>query len=352
MDMRAKDVTLGTADLAGSWSTHFRDKNTGRPVSLMDYPYMTLAGTANDTRNPVTKLYEAFPKCAPGASCSTPNTNDSAHQPAFSYLPYLVTGDYYHLEELQFWSMYNIFVTNPGYRNNIEGLLSREQVRGQAWSLRTLAEAAYITPDSDRLKAHFTRILTNNLDWYNKTYTNNAAANVFGVLDMGAAVIYNSGRGIAPWQDDFFTSAIGHVAELGFNGAQSLLRWKAKSPVMRMTAPGMCWIDASLYTMNIRDSGSSPMYTTMAQAWNASREAAYTSLSCNSIEMAAYLKLKVGEMVGYSSSTAGYPSNMQPALAYSVDAGLPNGVEAWTKFMGRSVKPNYGYAPQFAIVPR
>ena len=26
MDKRAKDVMLGTADLAGSWSSHFRDK--------------------------------------------------------------------------------------------------------------------------------------------------------------------------------------------------------------------------------------------------------------------------------------------------------------------------------------
>jgi hypothetical protein len=318
----------------------------------MDYPYMTLAGNYGDTRNPVTKQYEAFPSCATGASCSTPYMSDTAHQPAFAYLPYLVTGDYYYLEELQFWTMYNVFGTNPGYRNNIEGLLNREQVRGQAWSMRTLAEAAYITPDNDVLKQHFTQILTNNLNWYNKTYTNNAAANVFGVLDMGAAIIYNSGRGIAPWQDDFFTSAIGHAAELGFGGALELLRWKAKSPVMRMTDPGICWIDAALYTLNLRDSNTSPMYATMDQAWKTSRETAFTSLSCNSTEMAAYLKLKVGEMTGYASSTAGYPSNMQPALAYGVDAGVPNAAAGWARFAARSAKPNYGLSPQFAIVPR
>jgi hypothetical protein len=231
----------------------------------------------------------------------------------------------------------------------MEGLLSREQVRGQAWSMRTLAEAAYISPDNDRLKPHFTRILTNNLDWYNKTYTNNAAANIFGVLDMGSAVIYNSYRGIAPWQDDFFTSAIGHAAELGFSGAQSLLRWKAKAPLLRMTE--MCWIDAGLYSMNIRDTNGA-MYTTIAQAWAASRDVSFTSLACNSVEMAAYLKQKVGEMTGYASSTAGYPANMQPALAYAVDAGLPNSAAAWTTFANRSVKPNYGNSPQFAIVPR
>ena len=352
MDARAKEVTLGTAELAGSWSAHYRDKKTDRPVSLIDYPYMTIKGRSTDTKNPATKQYEAFPLCATGATCNSPYSHDTSHQPAFAYLPYLVSGDYYYLEEMQFWAMYNVFQTNPGYRSNIKGLLHREQVRGQAWSMRTLAEAAYITPDDDRLKEHFTRVLASNLDWYNATYTDNAAANVFGVLDMGSAVVYNSGRGIGPWQDDFFTSAIGHAAELGFSGAQKLLRWKAKAPLLRMTDPGMCWIDASLYSMNIRDTSASPLYTTVAQAWKASQPAELTSLVCNSTVMAAYLKLKVGEMTGYASSTAGFPSNMQPALAYAADAGLPNGSTGWATFMARSVKPNYGTSPQFAIVPR
>ncbi|WP_227496636.1 RIFT barrel domain-containing protein [Massilia litorea] len=352
MEGRAKEVTLGTADLAGSWSSHYRDKNTDRPVSLIDYPYMTIAGIPTDTRNPVTKQLEAFPKCALGASCSSPYTYDSAHQPAFAYLPYLVTGDYYYLEELQFWAMVNVFGTNPGYRNNIQGLLEPEQVRGQAWSMRTLAEAAFITPDSDRLKSHFARILTSNLDWYNKAYTDNSAANVFNVLDMKSAVVYNNRRGIAPWQDDFFTSAIGHAAELGFSGAQKLLSWKAKAPVIRMTDPGICWIDAALYSMNIRDSETSPLYKTMSQVADASETATFRSLECGSAAMASFLKLKVGEMTGYSDSIAGYPSNMQPALAYAVDARLPNAAAAWSKFMARTVKPNYGNSPEFAIVPR
>ena len=351
MDPRAKTVTLGTADLAGSWSAHYRDKNTDRPVSLIDYPYMTMLGTRGDTKNPATGQYEAFPSC-PSSLCTTPNKHDASHQPGFAYLPYLVTGDYYYLEELQFWAMYNVFQSNPGYRKNIQGLLYNDQVRGQAWSLRTLAEAAYITPDDDRLKSHFARVLQSNLDWYNATYTNNVAANVFGVIDTKGAVIYNSKRGIAPWQDDFFTSAVGHAAELGFDDAKTLLGWKAKAPVLRMTDPAMCWIDASLYSMNIRDSETGPMYTTMAEVVAGSQSDGFRALACGSVEMASFLGLKVGEMTGYSSSVTGYPSNMQPALAYAVDARLPNAAAGWTRFMARSVKPNYGSSPQFAIVPR
>ena len=228
--------------------------------------------------------------------------------------------------------MYNVFQSNPGYRKNIQRLLNNDQVRGQAWSLRTLAEAAYITPDDDRLKSHFARVLQSNLDWYNATYTNNVAANVFGVIDTKGAVIYNSKRGIAQWQDDFFTSAVGHAAELGFDDARTLLGWKAKAPVLRMTDPAMCWIDASLYSMNIRDSETSPMYTTMAEVVAGSQSDGFRALACGSAEMASFLGLKVGEMTGYSSSVTGYPSNMQPALAYAVDARLPNAAAGWTRY--------------------
>jgi hypothetical protein len=350
MDKRARTVTMGTADLSGSWSSHYRDRNTDRPVSLMDYPYMTILGMQADTLNRTTGKYEAFPKCATTTACTTPLSHDSAHQPNFAYLPYLVTGDYYYLEELQFWTMWNLFSSNPNYRQAGKGLVNPDQVRGQAWSMRTLSEAAYITPDSDPLKAQFKTWLSNNLDWYNTTYTQNPSANVFGVLTNGAFV-YSNGTGLAAWQDDFFTSAIGHAVDLGFDQAKPLLVWKAKYPAQRMLDPQTCWIDGALYSMVARDTSTSPMYTTWAQVSKASRTATFNSLECGSAAMASFLGLKVGEMTGYSTSPMGYPSNMQPALAYGASLST-TGMSAWTKFMARSVKPDYRSSPQFAIVPR
>ena len=352
MDDRARQATIGTANLAGSWSAHYRDKKTDRPISLLDYPYMTIYGHTGDTKNPATGQYEAFPVCDAATVCKTPFTHDSAHQAAFAYLPYLVTGDYYYLEELQFWAMWNQFSSNPGYRQGAKGLLQQEQVRAQGWSLRTLAEAAYITPDSDRLKSHFAQILDSNLDWYNQTYTNNASANKLGIVVNGYALAYDNGKGMAPWMDDFFTTAVGHAADLGFEKAQPLLKWKAQFPIARMTAPGTCWIDGAIYALTVRDSATSPFYTTMAEAYKASHTADFNLLECGGSAMATALKLKVGEMTGYSGATAGYPSNMQPALAYAADAMGAEGKAAWAVFMNRSVKPDYRTAPQFAIVPR
>ncbi|MEW6760342.1 MAG: hypothetical protein AB1437_05920 [Pseudomonadota bacterium] len=351
MDPRAREMTLGTADLAGSWSMHYRDRRTGLPVSLLDYPYMTAIGAA-ESFNPATGKREKFPECAQKSACVTPNKHDISHQPAFAYLPYLLTGEHFYLEELQFWAMYNVFASNPDYREHGKGLLKPEQVRGQAWSMRTLGEAAYITPDEHPLKRHFLQILDHNLDWYNSNYTHNRNANALGVIVNGYAVVYKDKRGLAPWQDDFFTAAIGHVAELGFDKARELLRWKADFPVQRMTGNGACWLNGAMYSMMVRDNASAPYYTSIGQAFRASMPEETLGLPCDSPQMAAALKVKPGQMTGYSDSEAGYPSNMQPALAYAVDALGEPGRKAWRQFMARSVKPDYGLGPQFAIVPR
>ena len=349
MDERAKTATLAAAEQAGSWSIHYRDRVTGQPASVVDWPYMTILGRPGDTMNPVTKKSEAFPAC--GGTCTNANTADSAHQPAFSYLPYLVTGDKFHLEELQFWAAYNVFQHNPAYRGHAKGWVKADQVRGQGWSLRTIAEAAYITPDDDRLKAHFNGFVKNSIAWYDAAYTNNAGANVFGFVESNA-LGYNGGTGIAPWQDDFFTAAIGHVWELGFAEAKPLLDWKARFPVARMVDPGYCWVLGAAYSLNMRATATAPFFTTMGEVHDASIDAATRATACGSDAMAAALGLKRGEMTGYSSAATGYPSNMQPALAYAKDAGIAGAVQAWDVFDARTVKPNYTASPQFAIVPR
>ncbi|MBV5347691.1 hypothetical protein JZU46_05700 [bacterium] len=350
MDKDAKDATLGTASLAGSWSVHYRDKNIDRPVSIVDFPYMTIYGLSSDTLNPVTNKLEAFPKC--GGVCINPNLFDSAHEPSFGYLPYMLTGDHYYLEELLFWTMFNLAQFNPAYRSYALGLLHKTEVRGQAWMLRTLAEATYITPDLNNLKIQLETFLSDNLDWYNSTYTNAPKTdNALGFI-YEQAIVYNTQVGIAPWQDDFFTSTIGWIEDIGYSKAKSLLIWKARFPVSRMNGPDFCWIVASNYTLNVRDNLTSPIYTTIGQVYRASMSSNLITLPCGSTEMAKNLSLQVGEMVGYAYDSQGYPSNMQPALAYIARSGIPGADIAWTKYINRSVKPDYSNGPQFAIVPR
>jgi hypothetical protein len=389
MDARAKAVTLGNSDLAGSWPIHYRDKNTGRPVSLADYPYMTLLGRPGDTVNPKTRKSEAFPACTACSTAPYSYAPDSAHQPSLAYLPYVVTGDHYHLEELQFWANYNMVQANPYYRDFDKGLLKSDQVRGQAWSLRTLGQAAYITPDADPMKSYFSERLQHNLAWYHATYVE-GRPNALGVLDgsgkyPGPAIAYATpsgpSTGVAPWQDDFFTWSVGHLANgLGQDAALPLAQWKAAFPVGRMTARGYCWIDAATYALSVRPAAGAALFTDLAQAYQAtmrgvntagaavplvnSTGARYLDQPCGSAAQASWrtqydkdMRVSrgpwlVGEMTGYATSQSGYPSNMQPALAAAVDAGAPNAQQAWDLFIKRPVKPDYSAAPQWAIVPQ
>lgn len=350
MDPRMKNVALGMSEQAGSWSAHFRNKTTGRPVTLAEFPYMTTFNAAPDTLNPATKQLEAFPNCPSAAACTTPMSADTSHQAAFSYVPYMVTGDYYHLEELEFWANFSSFASNPSYREAGKGLVKSDQVRGQAWSLRTLAEAAYIVPDNDPQKANFTAIVNNNINWYTTTYANNASANKLGVLENGNAIIYNGYLGVAPWQDDFFTTIVGHVVELGFTNAQPLLAWKTKFAVNRMVGNGYCWIEASAYSLNVRPTTNSPLYSAIGDLYKANFGDAFSKLACGSPEMAASLKQRVGEMVSYITPD-GTQAIIQPALAYSVGVN-PDGKKAWDQYVKRPYKADYSYQPQYAIVPR
>jgi len=370
-DKRAKDLMMAAADGSATWSIHYRDENTGYPVRVDNEVNKNITFHMNLAhKGPL-----PVPRCAnnDGKLCETPYEADTAHQPSMVYLPYLVTGDYYYLEELQFWAAWNPLGTDPGYSGNGQGLVRWQQVRGQAWSMRTLGHVAYITPDKDYMKAYFNKMLDNNLEYYQSTFLA-AGANALGVYD-GTGVAAFDNVNYAPWQDDFLTWSFGYLSELGFAKATPILQYKAKFPVGRMTAPGACWIQASSYFMLSRESATSPRYKTFAElfAGNFKNDNIrdddgkvithpgglnYLDQPCGSQAQADWLGAATrttwakGRMVGYAGSAMGYPANMQPALAVSVASGIPNADAAWTTFSGRSAKPDYRTAPQWAIIPR
>ena len=331
MDPRAKANTLMNGDAAGSYQIHYRDKNTDLPVSLQDFPYMTLLGNYDGTFNPNTGKHEAFPDVS---NSNQKYTADSAHQPSLAFLPYLVTGDYYFLEELQFWANWNMLRANPEYRAFEKGLLRWGQVRAQAWSLRTLAQAAWITPDAHSLKSYFVKRLNLNIQTYLDQTVRNPDANKLGFLAEGN-YITSEPYMMPPWEDDFFTWTTGYLVHLGFTDALPLLRWKSTFVLGRLINPDYCWLHASEYDIQIGTKANG-IFTTFAQLYNAN-----FSSDCQGLEMS-----------GYPESATGFGANLQPAIAIIADAGIEGGAEAWLKYESRSPKQDYSSSPQFAIIPR
>jgi hypothetical protein len=353
MDPRAYEMVLQTADLGASFRSHYRDEKTGRPATIAEHPNLSV------NENLVGRTGQ--PETSDKGSYKDPLVPDTSHQPALDFIPYLITGDRFYLEELQFWSQWNVMVTAPGYHGYGAGLISWGQVRSQAWSLRTLAQAAYITPDSDPLKATLEHQLKANIGWYETHLVHDAANKIGTAFESYKPTPFDNGRSIAPWQDDFFTWSVSYVQSLGDIDVRPLLRWKAQFPIGRMVAPGFCWILATPYTMIVRDSVTAPFYPTFADIYAATIRLKAptvpdaTKLECGSQAMADALKQekvdKAGEMVNGSRAFDGYPSIMQAALAAAVDSGAPGAKEAWVVFQTRSVKPDYADGPGWDIVP-
>ncbi len=362
-DARAKTAVLGTGEQAGSFGIHYRDRDTDLPISLDTYPSMTIMGEGG-----------VFPSC--GGNCNTPYTPDVAHQPSMSFVPYLVTGDYFHLEELQFWANWNLFYW--GNHGGSQGLLVNDQIRAQAWGLRTVGHAAFITPDNHPMKAYFLAKLANNLDWYDRNIVSNPPTPLGYLLNTPDIDLDFT---FATWMDDFFTWTVGHLANLGFTDAQGIFDYKARFPVGRMTDPGYCWILAGTYWTRARDAQTGQPFTDWAdykaavvRSWDSSsvgpsfsswtippnmsgsQEDPLINAACNSNEMANILGMQRGDMIGGSWSHEGYTSNLQPAVAIAAERRVANGELAWSQFDSRAVVPdsgNYDYnvSPQWAIVP-
>jgi len=386
-DVRAYNWMLANTDALGTYSIHYRDQTTGWPVSIQKHPYVTIADWAYANRvarqdSAKGALYKAdlLPACINNAvvtHCTTawygtgnPYSWDNAHQPAESYVPYMVTGDYYYMSELAFGASMNELWPNERYRGFSRFLIDRSHsaVRGKAWTLRDMAEAAYLLPDNYPLKAEFNAGVKESLDDWNQKYSNNPGASPLHITHDSAVYSLNGGKfnGVAPWQHNFFTWSAGHAAELGFTDAIPLRNWLAKFEIGLMTdwqsnpTNGFCWLEASAYNIQVKDAAGNwlPSYTAVYGATFPT----LTGLACNSPAMVAVLEKlnrrpwKAGEMSGYPYSATGFPANFQIGVAAAADSGLPNATVAWDLFQSRSAKPKapnaYNNYPNFAVLPR
>lgn len=386
-DIHAYHWMLANTDALGAYSIHYRDTHTGYPVSIRQHPYVTIANWASakqksrqDSTKGIAYKADLLQGCSNNTvvhTCSTgwygtgnPNKWDNAHQPAESYVPYMVTGDYYYMSELAFGASHNEIWSNEAYRGFTKGLIdgAHGQVRAKAWVLREMVNAAWLLPDRHPLKSEFTADVDNSLADWNKKYTDTPDVSPLRLMAEGAIYDVHGGHrnGIAPWQHNFLTWSAGHAAELGFSGAARFRDWLAEFEIGLMTdwqsnpAHGFCWLEASAYSIQVKDSSGNwlPSYT----AVYGSNWPDLDGLACNSPDMVAELgKLrnkptKAGEMAGYPDSATGFPANFQVGVAAAADSGLRNAHEAWRIFQSRSVKPTsphgYNNYPNFAVLPR
>jgi hypothetical protein len=212
-DQRA--YVLKHGDLAGAWAVHIKEPDGVRLVSIDDHPDFWLDTRAGAAGRPKNNLRGIGPRA------------DNAHQPSLAFVPYLVTGDRYYLDELKYWANFCLISTfqDSSYnsRGGSRGLLDSNEVRGFGWALRTIADAAAYLPDADPFRRYFAEKLQNNLAWLD-AYSGRFQAplgSLFADPDMHDDASPPHAM-IAVWQQSYLAWAVDHANGHGFAGGTSL----------------------------------------------------------------------------------------------------------------------------------
>ena len=331
-DDRAREVMMAHADVAGAVPVHYRDETSGHPVDLDNFPQIGIS---------IAKEYST-PRVPEPVNAATIWSPDTAHQASFTYVPYLVTGDAFYLDEMMFWPNWTAAAANPVYRGGGAGLLNTEQVRGQAWGLRALGEAARSLPDSHAMKSYFQTRLANNLNWFNEVYITKPDPKR---SPMGATFDEYMGDRSAPWQGDFMGMVFSLLAENGEPHAAEVLGWISRFNIGRLNseAQGFCAARAPGYYWYIRAPNNGAFFTTWAEV-TAANYPDDVGKPCSALTITE----------GYPTWGGGYAAGIRAMLAAASNVNVPGASAAYSKWKGMTPGMDVDYAnePTWAIVPR
>lgn len=347
---------------AGRYGYHFRDEATNRAPLLSSHPNLVLgsgsgiSGIGSSSKNQHT----------PAASGGSGPSFTNSHMPAIGYLPYLMTGRWYFLDEMQLLASAMLFKQNDTSRGFEGGVIlanvGANTTRGAAWTLRALAAAAVTTPDADTpLRTALVGNVEANIDFYFQRYVAQAN-NPLGFVQPYSDYSVGDGKiDSAPWMEDFLTWAFGNLKAVQAHGAahddklDAFLDWKYRSIVGRFgpNSPGnWSYRNAAVYTIPYAPSenpdwsgGTGPWYAD----WGAVFAAAGLSYGSGTSLLGSYI-----DDTGLASS---YWGNLQPALAYAVEHGAVGAMDAYNRMVNASnwttaVVQFNAHTPVWSVKPR
>jgi hypothetical protein len=329
---------------AGRYGIHLRDEATARPIRFSNHPNLCLGGGlgVSGTGASSTSLYTT------DGTGTTPAAWASSHHPSVGYLAYLVTGRMYFLEELQFCATLHFLKNTDTQRGFSQGILrsnvGANTTRGAAWAWRTLAQAACLTPDDDVLASEFVASMQSNIAHYHARYVAQAN-NPFGFVTPYSDYT-GVGDGIyfeATWMQDFFTAAMGLSKALDLNLSpaarqqlDALFAWKARSIVGRLgSAADYLYRDAAIYTVAIAPSDA-PNFDNGTGPWHASWSDVYRDTFSGASQPTPGPREDGGLRGGNFPAASSYWGNLQPALAYAVEHGVPGAANAYRRMTSAS----------------
>lgn len=261
-DPRAAAYAIGQAEAAGAIPWHLWDPSggaAGRGGWMDSRRWPRLWADARGGAPPRGLLQQIPTDTGWGLSAS--------HQPDLSYVPFLLTGRRAFLDGLQAQAAWSVMWRAPtapyrgehGAAGPGEGVnvARNHQVRGSAWSIRQLDEAAWISPDDDSNRAFLRQASAGNWAWLRARIPEWTALQ--GEAHGWVVGVYGTPGALPPWQQDMMASTAAAAARRGDEDARAVLRWMGNFLVGRFLSEnrGFGRNDGAAYNIAVERAGES-----------------------------------------------------------------------------------------------
>jgi hypothetical protein len=180
-------------------------------------------------------------------------------------VPYILTGERWMLDNLQAQGAWNIVAQWPLQREGQDLVVQGNQVRGSAWALRQIDEAAWASPDGSVEQAYFSKVSEANWSWIVQQIPTWTAEQ--GEAHGWLPGEYGTEGALPPWQQDYFASTAIAAARHGNADALTYLEWASNFLVGRFqhAADGFAEHDGAAYLLAISDPATGRVFNTWAE---------------------------------------------------------------------------------------
>lgn len=229
-DARAYRATVVNGMAAGSWPVHFRAE-AGSTQGVAGYPNEPIKYSLYPN---VSIDWSGSPSIPAGSggnnvdSTASQAAPDRAHQPSLAYLPWLLTGRWFFLEEQLFWVTWSYLKeSNYATREGAKGLWFDGQVRGRGWHARSHAQLLATLPADHPCFADIKYTWEQNCAAYEARYITGTRDSGAWVNNLGCLGLYSGNAGVtspygsagdywwdAPWMQDTLILAFGLAREM------------------------------------------------------------------------------------------------------------------------------------------
>jgi hypothetical protein len=306
---------------SGSFPQHERDETTFAPIDFVN-TYPMVSSYSNGYGEPQVATYWTYEEIL---------SPDTSHAPDCTYIPFLLTGDTYALEELQFTATHDYVA-----QSRTKDFCMSMSLRSYAWHMRNVAHCTIATPDNVPKWLHPKSYWQTYLDRalaYSLDIGPHQAPDTWQQRFRDISVGVNTGGEVSCLMEEYTMAVYLHMVDLGLTGWDELRDWKIAGDIAR--TDGVCGYNRSIPIAYVRHvtagSPAAPVHEDWSALWqwNEANDPYYSGADPTQRHLAA-------------SAELGYCTYMAGILNWARRQGVPD-VEPSRDWLGAEMAGRWAY---------